>query len=189
LAHPNRIIYPTPKYVQDFHDVLIKLRGDQGWMSKGMVEGSIEWVKTDVYHFIPFPSLLSKISALMYAYINFHPFTDGNKRTALMTTAFFCFINGYDMTITDDAPEFTKDVARRTADNSDHDTATEIQNISSWLGSRIKSNLGLRLTYRLMYSSLPKDASEEVIFASRSWQIYYKTWYNQTKSRLERHIR
>ena len=154
-----------------------------------MVEGSIEWVKTDVYQYIPFPSLLSKISALMYAYINFHPFTDGNKRTALMTTAFFCFINGYEMNITDDAPEFTKNVAMRTADNPDHNTALEIHNISDWLRPRITSNLGLRLTFRVMYFGLPKDASEDVIFESGAWQTYYKTWYGQAKSRLERHIR
>lgn len=157
-------------------------------MSKGMVEGCIEWVKTDVYRFVPFPGPLSKISALMYAYINFHPFTDGNKRTALMTTAFFCFINGYEMTITDDAPEFTKEVAKRTADSENHDTATEIQNISDWLRPRVKSNLGLRFTFYLMYANLPSDVSEEVIFESRPWQTYYKTWYNLAKQRLARHI-
>ncbi len=74
------ILYPTRQFVQDFHDLLIKERGDQGWMSKGMVDGCIEWVKTDVFNFVPFPGLLTKAGALMYAYINFHPFTDGNKR-------------------------------------------------------------------------------------------------------------
>ena len=153
-----------------------------------MVEGSIEWAKTDVYHFIPFPSLLSKISALMYAYINFHPFADGNKRTALMTTAFFCFINGYEMTISDDAPEFTRDVAKRTADTPNHDTATEILHISNWLRPKITSNLGLRVTFRLMYSTLPKGATEKEMFESRAWQIYYRTWYSQTQKRLVRYI-
>jgi death-on-curing family protein len=189
MANPDRIIYPTPKYVQDFHDVLIKPRGYQGWVSRGMVQGCIEWVKTDVYQFIPFPTLLTKISALMYAYINFHPFTDGNKRTALMTTTFFCFINGYEMTITDDAPEFTRDVARRTADNLDHDTAAEIQNISDWLEPRMSTDRLLRFTNRMIHLGLPKDASEEVIFASPQWRIYYRFWYSETMNRLMRYIR
>lgn len=188
MANPERIIYPTPRYVQEFHDVLIKLRGDRGWMSKGMVEGSIEWVKTDVYKFIPFPSLISKISALMYALINFHPFTDGNKRTALMATAFFCFINGYELTITNDAPEFTKSVATRTADNPDHDTKLEIQNIADWLKPRMYTNALLRLTFRLMYFGL-RNSNEDVIFASRSWQVYYRTWYNETMKRLKEGMR
>ncbi len=106
-----------------------------------------------------------------------------------MTTAFFCFINGYELTITDDAPEFTKEIAKRTADDSNHDTATEIQYISDWLKPRSKSNLGLRFTFYLMNLNLPKDATEGVIFESRPWQTYYKTWYNLAKQRLARHIK
>jgi death-on-curing family protein len=151
-----RILYPTAKYVQDFHDTLIKERGDRGWMSKGMVEGCIEWVKTDVYNFIPFPSLLAKAGALAYAYINFHPFTDGNKRTALMTTAFFFFINGYTLTITDDAPEVTKEIAKRTADTPNHSAAKEIIRISDWLRSKVNATRYQRLTYFIIKSTLPK---------------------------------
>ena len=50
---------------------------------------------------------------MMYAYISFHPFADGNKRTGLMTTSFFFLINGYTFTITSDAPEFAVETARR----------------------------------------------------------------------------
>ena len=124
----------------------------------------------------------------MYAYINFHPFADGNKRTALMTTAFFCFLNGYELRITDDAPLFTKDVASRTADTEGHDTATEIRNIENWLKPRIISNYSLRLTFRLMYLGIPKNATEDQIFASRSWRTYYDLWYGKTRPLLERYI-
>ncbi len=153
-------------------------------MSKGMVEGCIEWVKTDVYNFIPFPSLLAKASALAYAYINFHPFTDGNKRTALMTTAFFFFINGYTLKITDDAPEFTKEVAKRTADTAEHSVATEINRISDWLRSKVSATRYQRLIYFLVKSVWPNDAPEELIFANPVWQSYFKLWQADTTKRL-----
>jgi len=85
------ILYPIPSNVIDFHNIVIKQRGSAGYMSPGMVEGCIEWARTDVYNFVPFPTLLKRAAATMYAYITFHPFADGNKRTSLMTTSFFSF--------------------------------------------------------------------------------------------------
>ncbi len=100
------ILYPTSANVEDFHNILIKQRGTAGYVSQGMVTGCLEWARTEVFNFVPFPSLLKRAAATMYAYISFHPFADGNKRTSLMTTSFFFFINGYTFEITDDAPDF-----------------------------------------------------------------------------------
>ena len=36
---------------------------------------------------------------MMYAYVAFHQFSDGNKRTALMVTSFFFFLNGFIFTL------------------------------------------------------------------------------------------
>ena len=110
------ILYPTSNHVEDFHTTLIQQRGSTGYMSQGMVDGCLEWAQTDVFNFVPFPSLLRRAAAMMYAYISFHPFADGNKRTGLMTNSFFFVINGYTFTITSDAPEFAVETARRCED-------------------------------------------------------------------------
>lgn len=180
------ILYPTRQFVQDLHDLLIKERGDQGWMSKGMVEGCIEWVKTDVFNFIPFPGLLTKAGALMYAYINFHPFTDGNKRTALMTASFFFFINGYRFSIPNNAPEFTKDIATRTADTPDHEPSIEIGRISNWLKPSVNASRSMRLLYLVVKSTLPQNATEDMVFASPAWRAYFETWHTSTTERIHR---
>jgi death-on-curing protein len=109
--------YPSPHEVEDLHSAIIAQRGTRGWMSKGMVKGCLEWASTYVFNTMPFPTFLLQGSALMYGFITFHPFTDGNKRTALMTTAFFFFLNGHTLLIGSDAPEFTKSIAERCLDS------------------------------------------------------------------------
>lgn len=42
-----------------------------------------------------YPSLFSKAAALIHSLVLNHPFIDGNKRTAMVSTARFLFINGY----------------------------------------------------------------------------------------------
>jgi len=104
---------------------------------------------TDVYQFIPFPSLLSKAAALMYAYTCFHPFADGNKRTALMTTSFFLEMNSYSLDIPDDAPEFARELAMRTLDTVGHDPTSKIRRVANWLKDHIDQPFQARFDYAL----------------------------------------
>ena len=45
-----------------------------------------------------YPSLYDKAAQLCYGIANNHPFTDGNKRTALHSMYVYLIINGYDIT-------------------------------------------------------------------------------------------
>lgn len=47
-----------------------------------------------------YPSLYDKAAQLCYGIANNHPFTDGNKRTALHSMYVYLIINGYDITAT-----------------------------------------------------------------------------------------
>jgi len=102
---------------------------------------------TDVYKFIPFPSLLLKAAALMYAYTCFHPYSDGNKRTALMTTSFFLELNSYSLHIPDDAPEFARGLALRTLDTAGHDPSFEIKRVADWLREYVSQPFQKRFSY------------------------------------------
>jgi len=42
-----------------------------------------------------YPDVFSKAAALIHSLVLNHPFVDGNKRTAIVSTARFLFINGY----------------------------------------------------------------------------------------------
>lgn len=45
-----------------------------------------------------YPSIYDKAAQLCYGIANNHPFTDGNKRTALHSMYVYLIINGYDIT-------------------------------------------------------------------------------------------
>ena len=47
-----------------------------------------------------YPSLYDKAAQLCYGIANNHPFTDGNKRTALHSMYVYLIINGFDITAT-----------------------------------------------------------------------------------------
>ena len=47
-----------------------------------------------------YPSIYDKDAQLCYGIANNHPFTDGNKRTALHSMYVYLIINGYDITAT-----------------------------------------------------------------------------------------
>jgi death-on-curing protein len=141
------IFFPTTRDVDVFHRIVIAQRGEAGYVSKGLVEGALEWAMTDVYKFIPFPSLLLKAAALMYAYTCFHPYSDGNKRTALMTTSFFLELNSYSLDIPDDAPEFARGLALRTLDTAGHDPNFEIRRVGDWLRMYVRQPFQKRFDY------------------------------------------
>jgi len=100
-----------------FHETLINLYKTTedpislGY-SEGMIQVCIERPLTDIYNVIPFPHILHKATILMETIINFHPFVDGNKRVALLTTYFFLYWNGYDLVIPEDAADFTIEIAK-----------------------------------------------------------------------------
>ena len=72
-----------------------------------------------------YPSIYDKAAQLCYSIANNHPFTDGNKRTALHSMYVYLIINGFDITATQqDVENMIIDVA---ADNM---TNTEL---AQWL--------------------------------------------------------
>lgn len=87
--------------------------------SEGMLQVCAEKPFTGIYAFIPFPHRLHKAAVLMDSIIHFHPFADGNKRIALVSTYFFLFWNGYDFIIPEDADEFTLLIADNKKDLND----------------------------------------------------------------------
>ncbi|MGA8855655.1 MAG: Fic family protein [Candidatus Bathyarchaeia archaeon] len=139
--------FPTTQDIEVFHAIAISQRGESGYVSKGLVKGALEWAMTDVYDFIPFPSLLLKAAALMYAYTCFHPYADGNKRTALMATSFFLDLNACSFDIPDNAPEFARELAVRTIDTMAHEPTVEISRVSHWLKENTKRTFMNRFDY------------------------------------------
>lgn len=67
-----------------------------------------------------YPSLYDKAAQLCYGLANNHPFTDGNKRTALHSMYVYLIINGFDITaIQQDVENIIIDVASGNMTNTE----------------------------------------------------------------------
>ena len=67
-----------------------------------------------------YPSIYDKAAQLCYSIANNHPFTDGNKRTALHSMYVYLIINGFDITATQqDVENMIIDVAAGNMTNTE----------------------------------------------------------------------
>jgi death-on-curing protein len=72
------------------HDIQLALYGGtKGILNEGILRSALERPNTGYYE-----NLLEAASALMESLCNNHPFVDGNKRVAVMTTFYFLKLNG-----------------------------------------------------------------------------------------------
>src|SRR6266487_436851 len=174
---PLDIIYPTTVNVERFHEIVVSQRGSKGYNSPGLVDVGIEWARHTITYHHPSPGLLVRAGALMFAYINFHAWADGNKRTALMTTAFFFHLNQYGFDITEDSPDFTLEVAKRWIENPTAQPLDEIAHIVNWLRPKVASPGLSRSVGRFMINNTALD--------QKGWDIALKPWIDRTSKRIE----
>ncbi len=59
-----------------------------------------------------FPNLWSKVAALIHSIITFHPFADGNKRTALIAADVCLKLNGFKLVASEETAPFFWAIAR-----------------------------------------------------------------------------
>ena len=149
---------------EDFLKVLHKIvlendpKATRGYMQESMIGGSMQRALTEVYEHEPFGSVIDKAAALMYSIIVFHPFNDGNKRTALLAVFFFLLFNGYQFRITEDAVNLTLKVAKR--------EIRKEKTISHWLRGYCRKNLLLIIYSRLFFSRIHTSLHKEELFLS-----------------------
>ncbi len=151
------LLGPSPLAIKEIHATFIRQYGVEGYMCEGMVEGCLERAMTYVYKYQPFPKLFMKAGAILYSIITFHPFVDGNKRTAFETTKIFLRLNGYEIIAPKDGVDFTKAIA--------DGKITEVSEIARWLKNYSKRKLGYALnSYLLKFVLLlySKSSEEEI---------------------------
>lgn len=77
-----------------------------------------------------FPDLMAKVAAQIHAISSYHPFVDGNKRTALVAADVCLRLNGYRLTDADDVESFFWSIARG---------EKSVEDISTWVTSQTKN--------------------------------------------------
>ena len=90
--------------IQDIYELHIQLEKtfilSSGIRDKNLLASAVNtpfqtFMGNDLY-----PSIYDKAAQLCYGIVNNHPFTDGNKRTALHSMYVYLIINGFDITAT-----------------------------------------------------------------------------------------
>jgi death-on-curing protein len=92
--------------------VIQETGGVHGITNPGGLESSLARPFTTFGGVELFPNLISKVAALIHSLVVFHPFADGNKRTALVAADVCLRLNGYRLVPSADVEPFFWSIAR-----------------------------------------------------------------------------
>lgn len=78
------------------HDFIIENSGgSHGMLNRNLLESVLEHIKNDNYY----PTIEEKLCHLFFSITKNHAFNDGNKRSAIVLSAYFLELNGFDFRI------------------------------------------------------------------------------------------
>ncbi|MDL0126091.1 type II toxin-antitoxin system death-on-curing family toxin [Halobacterium salinarum] len=94
-ADPESISYLSAADIRDIHELIVESNAETtaGVASPGDIEYTVEHIQEGHFGQVP-ESLHEKAFQLLRLTAANHPFVDGNKRTALMSTRIFYALNG-----------------------------------------------------------------------------------------------
>lgn len=138
----------SPSQLHLLHEIIIRAGAAPGVLSDGLPQICLDFPYQSPYGKEQYRGLFRKAAALLYAIVQFHPFIDGNKRTALLATSLFLAINGYRFNYPRDSAQYVLAIAR--------DKINEVAAITKWLNknsTRIRkiSHKGLLITADVGY--------------------------------------
>ncbi len=119
--------------VYEIHEAIIKRTGSKASVRDfALLHSAVERLKATFYGQDLYPTIFLKAGALLQSLCMNHPFTDGNKRTAWLSTKRFLWINGFHLKAeTQEAVDFMIKV-----DNE----KLELPAISTWLKKNSKKS-------------------------------------------------
>ena len=110
--------------------VILETGGTPGILNLGGLESALLRPLTTLRGEELFPNLWDKAAVLIHSLISYHPFADGNKRTALVAADVFFRLNGYRLVPSDEVEPFFWAIARG---------EKNVNEIHDWLKSHTES--------------------------------------------------
>ena len=109
----KKAIYLSPTEVLIIHKyILDATNGSHGIRDIGLFISLIERPKIQLSGIEQYPNIFTKAAVYFDSLINYHVFIDGNKRTGVVSTARFLYINGYKLTATNrEVEQFAIEIA------------------------------------------------------------------------------
>ena len=94
----NEIKYLTFDDIMTTHDIILqKTGGFSGINNAGLISSIVEHVKNDDYY----PTMIDKLTHIVFSLVMNHAFNDANKRSSIACGVLFLNINGYDSGVDD----------------------------------------------------------------------------------------
>jgi len=91
--------------------VVTKLIADEGIVYSGTITGCVDKVFSEIYKEKMYHGIEDKAGAILYSIVHGHSFTDGNKRTGLLTTCLFLYFNGKLLKLPQNSAKFLEKMA------------------------------------------------------------------------------
>ena len=111
--------------------VITETGGNKGVLNFGNLKAAVSRPFTAFGDQEVFPSLTAKIAAQIHAISSYHPFVDGNKRTALVAADVCLRLNGCCLAASDDLESFFWSIARG---------ERSVEDIEAWLKKQAKQS-------------------------------------------------
>lgn len=122
-----------PDEIIHIHDIVAKKFGTPtGILNRGIIDSISKRPDIEIGNHHPYDDVFKKAACLMEGTIRLHPFADGNKRTALLTTVYYLKLNGYAIALPLSSVRYSVQIAKNT-DISQQATEKLIKDIASWL--------------------------------------------------------
>lgn len=109
--------------------VIAKTGGNKGVLNFGNLKAAVSRSFAAFGDQELFPDLTAKVAAQIHAISSYHPFVDGNKRTALVASDVCLRLNGYRLADSDDVKSFFWSIARG---------EQSVADIESWVKNQAK---------------------------------------------------
>jgi death on curing protein len=99
----SEVKYPLVRDVIDIHEIMIlHYGGSSGLRDAGLLESALASPRQTMFDQELYPDIAAKAAILLIGLLKNHPFVDGNKRTAFITTLRFLEMNGYTLAASHD---------------------------------------------------------------------------------------
>ncbi len=120
--------------ISTIHNIVIKrFKVSNGIINKGMLDAIAQRPDTILANgFVPYDNVYSRAASLLEGIIRWHPFADGNKRTALLTMVYYLKLEGYGIILPLNAVRYTVKIAKHES-NDENDNEKFLKDITLWI--------------------------------------------------------
>lgn len=159
---PESISYLSAADIRDIHELIVESNADTtaGISSPGDIEYTVEHIQEGHFGQVP-ESLHEKAFQLLRLIAANHPFVDGNKRTALMSTRIFYALNGRHFDYDREIKEILKALATDESSVYEDDVIEYLRAHTEPLAPEYEATIKLWLSRIEGTDQLPRDPKHD----------------------------